>query len=226
MEGSGTMKILGMTGSPRGAKSMTLRLVEAVLDGAKAAGAEVECVDVCTLKIKYCTACGTCYAKGTCPHQDDFRPLYDRMLAADGLVWGSPDYFRGVTAQMKTVIDRMADTVHCQFFTGKYGCAVSTSGGPEFAEVTGYLNNLLVGFGASAVGAVGASASMPGAMETAAKAARELGGTLAEAIRTRRAFPEQAAVHTATRERFKRLVTMNKSVWKHEYEHWQKMGWL
>ncbi len=34
------MKILGINGSPRGSKSQTLMLVAAVLDGAKASGAE------------------------------------------------------------------------------------------------------------------------------------------------------------------------------------------
>jgi multimeric flavodoxin WrbA len=107
------MKILGMNGSPRGSKSQTLELVQAVLDGAKAAGADVELVDVCKLKIDYCNACGVCYAEGKCIHEDDFEDQYHKILECDGLVLGSPVYFRSVTAQLKTLIDRMSDAIHC-----------------------------------------------------------------------------------------------------------------
>ena len=152
------MKILGICASPRGSKSTTLRLVQAVLDGAKSAGAEVELVDVCELDIKYCNACQVCFQKGECVHKDDFQGLYDKILAADGLVWGSPNYFHTVTAQMKTLIDRMADAVHCQLLTGKYCCSVAT-GGNNYDQVTTYLDGLMVNFGAFVTGSVGAAMS-------------------------------------------------------------------
>ncbi len=64
-------------------------------------------------------------AKGECIYDDDFVELNRKILDCDGLVLGSPNYFRSVTAQMKTIIDRMGDTVHCQLLTGKYGCSVA-----------------------------------------------------------------------------------------------------
>lgn len=220
------MKILGVVASPHGERSETRKLLQAVLAGADAAGADVECVDLCGLKLKYCIACGACYVKGQCFHKDDFGGLYARMLEADGLVWGSPNYFRSVSAQMKTLIDRMADTVHCQLFTGKYACAVSVAGGPGHAETTGYINQVLLGFGAAVVGAVGASSSVPASMATAVSEAEALGRTLVEAVRQKRVFPEQEAVHRELRERFKALVTAHKDAWKHEYEYWLNHGWL
>lgn len=220
------MKILALSASPRGEKSGTLQLVKAVLAGAKAAGADVELVDVCKLKVNYCTGCGACYATGACPHQDDFAALQKKMLAADGLVLGSPNYFRSVSAQMKTCLDRLADAVHCQRFTGKYGCAVATAGAPASKEVTDYLNGILVALGANAVGAAGAAPAIPGAMEAAEKEATELGKRLAEAIQSQRTYPEQEAMHREFRNRFKHLVSMNKDLWKHEYEHWRGLGEL
>lgn len=220
------MRILGIMASPKGTKSQTLRLMNAVLAGAEKAGAEVELVDVCALRIQYCTACGTCYVKGRCPLRDDFQTVLDKIVACDGLVLGSPDYFRSVTAQMKTLIDRMSDAVHCQLLTGKYGCAVAVAGGPDHKEVTDYLNGLIVVFGASAVGAVGAAASAPGGLDAAEPAAAALGQSLAQAIATHRAYPEQAGMHAAMRGRFRALVTMNKDAWVHEYRYWQTMGWL
>ncbi|MGA1061462.1 MAG: NAD(P)H-dependent oxidoreductase, partial [Ilumatobacteraceae bacterium] len=41
--------------------------------------------------------------------------------ATDGIVLGSPVYINSVTAQLKLVIDRLADAIHCQMFEGKYG---------------------------------------------------------------------------------------------------------
>jgi multimeric flavodoxin WrbA len=220
------MKIIGLSSSPRGEKSLTARLVKAVLEGAGKAGAEIEFVDLCALHLEFCQACGNCYSTGTCVHNDDFKSLYAKLIASDGLVLGSPDYLSSISAQMKVLLDRMSDAIHCQALSGKYGCAVASSGGPNHAEVTTYINQLLITFGANVAGAVGAAASIPGQMEKAVIEARELGRTLVAAIREKRVHPEQEAAHAQIRARFKSLVTMNKALWPHEYEHWQKQGWL
>ena len=95
------VKIIGINGSPKGEKSQTRRLVLAVLEGARAAGADVMFVDICALKNLYCTACATCYAKGECVHDDDMPPLYEKLLDADGIVLGSPVYINSVAAGLK-----------------------------------------------------------------------------------------------------------------------------
>jgi multimeric flavodoxin WrbA len=218
------LKVLGINASPRGSNSQTLRLVRAALDGAKEFGAETELVDLCRLDIEYCNACGVCFAKGRCIHDDDFEKLYQKILNADGLILGSPNYFHTVTAQMKTMLDRMADTIHCQLLAGKYGCSVATAGSPASDEVTDYLNRILIGFGANVVGQTGASPRLPGAMEAAEKEAFALGQELAVAIRVKRVYPDQEAVHQERQEYFKALVEMNKDIWTHEYEHWKRTG--
>ncbi|MGZ4924579.1 MAG: NAD(P)H-dependent oxidoreductase, partial [Halobacteriota archaeon] len=43
------MKTLGINSSPRRKNSRTLKLVQAVLDGARTQGAEIELVDICAL---------------------------------------------------------------------------------------------------------------------------------------------------------------------------------
>ena len=100
------MRILGICSSPKGSRSTTLRLVQAALEGAGENGAETELVDLCQLDIKYCNACQTCFKTGKCVHKDDFQGLYEKILMADGLILGSPNYFHTVTAQLKTLIDR------------------------------------------------------------------------------------------------------------------------
>ena len=216
------MKIIGINGSPKGEKSQTRRLVMAVLEGARKTGADVTFVDICGLEIKYCTACGTCYAKGECIHDDDFPALLEKMLDADGIVLGSPNYINSVTAQLKTMFDRMADAIHCQQFAGKYGCAVSTAGGSMVDEVADYMNGTLLNLGATTVGKVGVIVGAdPNAIVPAEKQAKELGRKLAEAIRTKWADPAQEKVHYERKEYFKRMISFNKDLWKHEYDYWK-----
>jgi len=220
------MKILGINGSPRGAKSTTMKLVEAVLDGAKEAGAETKLIDLCSLKIDYCDACGVCYKKGRCVHEDDFGTVYDEIMASDGLVLGSPVYFGSVTAQMKTMIDRMADAIHCQLLLGKYACSVSTAGSQGHQEVEEYINRIMVAMGASAAGSAGADMAVPKGMEVAMEKAFKLGETLVADIENKTVYVEQEEIHRMMRDRFGKIITANKDEWTHEYEHWTKMGWL
>lgn len=220
------MKILGINASPRGQKSQTLRLVQAVLDGAKSEGAEIEIVDVCKLDIKFCNACQVCYKTGECTKKDDFQDLYQKILAADGLVLGSPNYLHSVTAQLKTLIDRMTDAIHCQLLTGKYTVNVATAGSPRYGQVTEYLDGVMLNFGSFVTGSVGASISQgPKAMEDAEKRAFELGKTLAGDIKNKRDYIEQREMLQEYREYFMSLVKRNKAEWENEYEYWNKINW-
>ena len=221
------MKVLGLNASPKGKESQTLRLVLAVLDGAEVEGAETELIDVCDHDISFCTACGACYAKGECSQLDDFSDILEKMLDADGIVLGSPNYIDSVSAQMKVVFDRMADCIHCQMFSGKYGCAVCTAGGSNELEVAGYMNRVLASLGAQVVGSVGvAFRGNPDAILPGEKKAYELGRTLAEAILTKRDYPDQQANLSARSEYFCQLVAANKDRWTHEYEWWVAAGRL
>jgi multimeric flavodoxin WrbA len=221
------MKILGINASPKGSKSETLKLVKAVLNGAKSKGFKVELVDLCKLRIEYCNACGACYKKGKCAKKDDFQFLFKKMMAADGLVMGSPNYFRSVTAQMKTMIDRMADAVHCQLLTGKYSVNVATSGGPgQYLQVTDYLNEIMVNFGSFVTGSTGVSLrSGSRALERAQKKAFRLGCALAEDIRAGKVYTKQRKKHEDNKQYFQSLVKMFKDEWTHEYKYWDKKNW-
>jgi multimeric flavodoxin WrbA len=222
------MKILGINGSPRGSRSQTFRLVRAVLDGAESAGADVEFVDVCTLDIDYCNGCTICYEQGECIKEDDFAEVYEKMLASDGIVFGSPNYINSVTAQIKTMLDRMADAIHCQMFVGKYGCAVSTAGGSGADAIVDYLNGVLQTLGATTVGGVGVvlGSDPEEAIVPAERRAYELGKKLVTAIEEKTTSPEQEELRTEIFERMRALVTANKDRWHHEYNHWKERGWI
>ncbi len=221
------MKIIGINSSPKGEKSQTRRLVMAVLEGARQTGADVTFVDICGLEIKYCTACCACYATGECIHDDDFPALLEKMQAADGIVLGSPNYINQVTAQLKTMLDRMADVIHCQSFYGKYGCAVCTAGGSHVDEVADYMNFTLSNFGMTTVGKVGVLVGRdPDAIVGAEKQAKELGRKLTDAIKTKWTDPVQEKNLHERKEYFKRLVSFNKDTWTNEYDYWKGLGEL
>jgi multimeric flavodoxin WrbA len=221
------MKVIGLNASPKGKDSNTLRLVNAVLAGAKDAGAETELVDIYTLRIEHCTACGTCYAKGECTLLDDFPDLFESMMNADGIVLGAPNYIDCVPAPMKAVFDRMADAIHCQMLTGKFGCSVCTAGGSGEHEVVGYMNKVLMTLGANVAGGIGVAIGRdPAALGKAEKDARELGKRLARSIRGEITYPEQDEAHRQRREYFCQLVKYNKEKFAHEYDWYVQMGWM
>jgi len=221
------MKVLGIIASPKGTASNTLQLVNGVLEGAKSAGAGTEIVDLYNLKIEYCTACGSCYAKGECPQDDDFPDLFEKMMNADGIVMGSPNYIDSVSAPMKALFDRMADAIHCQMLTGKFGCAVCTAGGSHQDEVMGYMNHVLTNLGATVVGGIGVAVGRdPLALSRSIPQAIDLGKKLVQSIQGMHHYPEQDEIHAQRREYFCQLVKANKAVWRHEYEWYVEMGWM
>lgn len=220
------MRIIAITGSPHGQQSVTRSLVERVLQGARSAGAETELVDVTSVNMSYCIACNTCHIKGPCGLDDDIVDLQKKMLQADGIVLGSPVYLNSVTAQLKTVMDRLSQVIHLQSFRGKYACSVVTAGGPEIEITLGYMNDELIRLGCNIVGSVGATVSIPGSFEAAELNAVSLGKDLVKAIEEKRTYPDQENVHAAMHERFKHLIAFNKDNWPYEYEYWVDQGWM
>lgn len=97
--------IIGVLGSPRVGGNVDL-LLEAALQGAQEAGAQVEKIILNDLNIRPCQACGGCDETGRCVLQDDMEQIYAALARMDGMVLATPVYFGGVTAQTKAMIDR------------------------------------------------------------------------------------------------------------------------
>jgi multimeric flavodoxin WrbA len=221
------MKIIGINASPKGKESKTLELVESVLRGSESMGADTEYLDLYQYTIQYCTACGTCYAKGECTLFDDFPELLEKMLDADGIVLGSPNYINSVSAPMKAMFDRMADAIHCQMFRKKFGCSVCTAGGSREDDVVAYMNDVLETLGATVVGGVGVAIGRdPSKMEPAKAQAYDLGKKLVQSIRGEIKYPEQDAARANRLDYFRQLVIDNKDRFAHEYDWYVRMGWI
>ncbi len=99
------MRILGIMGSPRLGGNTDL-LLDAALNGARSAGAEVEKTVVDKLNISPCREHYGCLQDGNCVIRDDMDALYAKLLDADAIIVASPMFFYGITAQLKALIDR------------------------------------------------------------------------------------------------------------------------
>lgn len=107
------MKILAISGSPREQGNTEILLSEA-LKGASQAGADVELFSVAGKTIGPCEACMTCRETGKCRIDDDMQDLYEKMLEADGIIFGTPIYLYAMTAQTKAIMDRSFALNHDQ----------------------------------------------------------------------------------------------------------------
>lgn len=218
------MNIAAIIGSPHGMEGNTGQLLEAVVDAARAHGANVTTISLAHHDVAPCRACDTCHKTGRCAIRDDFDTIQTTMLDADGIVLASPNYISNVTAQMKALLDRCCGPLHLQACEGKYGAAVVSSGGEGSAEVENYLLRCLRALGCRTVGSVGTEARKladDAARTQALHEAALLGTELADAIQNRKAFPEQDAERRAFSELMKQLVESRKGEWTFEYQAWQ-----
>ncbi len=99
------MKLLGLSFSPR-KEGNTELLLEKAFAGARQLGADTELYRIADRNIAPCDGCGACMGTGECPIQDDMQELCEKMMEADGILFGTPVYFYNITAQGKAAIDR------------------------------------------------------------------------------------------------------------------------
>ena len=113
------MNILILSGSPRKGGNTDL-LVEAFVKGASQKH-NVEIVSVHDYKVNPCMGCNACFKSenNTCVQKDDMQHIYEKAAIADMLVIASPVYFYGLSAQLKSVIDRFHNPIRDTFHINK-----------------------------------------------------------------------------------------------------------
>lgn len=99
------MKILVLTGSPR-KNGNSNTLVDNFIKGATEIGHNVVRFDSAFKKVHPCVACNKCGMNGDCVFNDDFNFVKENIVDADMVVFATPMYYFGISAQLKTVIDR------------------------------------------------------------------------------------------------------------------------
>ena len=97
------MKIAIINGSAR--KGNTLTAINAFIKGASEKN-EIEVINPDKLNIAPCKGCGVCQCHKGCVDRDDTNPTIDKIAAADMILFATPVYWWGITAQIKLVIDK------------------------------------------------------------------------------------------------------------------------
>lgn len=102
------MKIVLINSSPHSETQSTSRyLSQKFVEGAKSKGHEIFIFDAANEKTNPCKGCDHCGMDGDCIFNDAIQTkLMPQMLAADLLVLVTPLYYFGMSAQLKTVVDR------------------------------------------------------------------------------------------------------------------------
>lgn len=128
-------KIVVLCGSPR-KKGNTNTIVKWFAEGAREAGAKVKIIDVAHLKYKAngCIACMGCkkWDKYQCVIEDEATPILASLPRYDVIVFATPVYFFGPTAQLKLILDRMYSLFKYDEKTGEF---VHQLGGKTFALI-------------------------------------------------------------------------------------------
>ncbi|WP_462392800.1 flavodoxin family protein [Mitsuokella multacida] len=102
------MKIVVITSSPHPHdESTSIYLADRFTKGAEQAGHEVFTFDAANSDTHPCRSCDQCHMDGPCIWKDDIEnTLMPKMLEADLLVLTTPLYYYGMSAQLKTIVDR------------------------------------------------------------------------------------------------------------------------
>lgn len=154
------MRILAICGSPR--KGNTEYMLNELLKGAEDAGAETELILLRQLKIKHCGGCKGCESTGKCHLTDDMQAIYPKLLNADVLVLGSPNYFDNMSGLLKDFIDRTVPLYYAdERLKGKPAILVG-AGGSTFKEVISSMKAACRTHGIMIIDEIGAIADASG----------------------------------------------------------------
>lgn len=99
------MKIVVLTGSPH-KKGTSNTLVDEFIKGAEENGHIIQRFDIPFLNVHPCIGCDRCGMSGPCVFNDDMPKILDTILDADMIVFATPVYYFGFSAQIKSAIDR------------------------------------------------------------------------------------------------------------------------
>ncbi len=101
------MKVLLINGSPR-KEGCTYTALREVADALEATGIETEFFHIGTEPVRGCIECWKCSKLGRCAFDDDVcNAMAERMIAADGIVIGSPVYYAAPAGQLCALLDRV-----------------------------------------------------------------------------------------------------------------------
>lgn len=100
------MKVVVVTGSPHRAGTSAL-LADKFIQGAEEAGHEVFRFNAAFEDIHPCRGCDVCGMNGPCVQKDAIETkLIQKLVDCEAIVLVTPLYYFGMSAQLKTIVDR------------------------------------------------------------------------------------------------------------------------
>jgi multimeric flavodoxin WrbA len=122
------MIVVGICGSPR--QQATEHILKEAMRMLEEKGFETRFWTVRGKRIGFCTHCDFCLKNKECAFKDDMQELYALLKEAKGMIFATPVYNGGVSAQTKAVMDRCRAVVAADkdFFKHKVGMGIAAGG--------------------------------------------------------------------------------------------------
>jgi multimeric flavodoxin WrbA len=120
--------IVGICGSPR--QQATEHVLKEALRMLEEQGFETRFFTVKGKHIEFCIHCDHCLTHKECVFKDDMQEVYALLREARGVIFATPVYNGGVSAQTKAVMDRCRAVVAADknFFKHKMGMGIALGG--------------------------------------------------------------------------------------------------
>lgn len=122
------MIIVGICGSPR--QQATEHVLKEALRMLEERGFKTRFFTVRGKHIGFCTHCDHCLTHKECIFKDDMQEVYALLKEAKGVIFATPVYNGGVSAQTKAVMDRCRAVAAADknFFRYKVGMGIALGG--------------------------------------------------------------------------------------------------
>ena len=89
--------------------------------------AEVILLSECN--IEYCKGCLACHKTNKCFIKDDMKEIIEKIIEADLIIFGVPNYFDNVTGLFKNFLDRLHPVYKAELLKNKKVIFIFTAGG-------------------------------------------------------------------------------------------------
>jgi len=122
------MLVIGFCGSPR--EQATDYVLKIALEEMRKQGFETIFFTVKGKKINFCIHCDYCLKNKVCIFKDNMQEVYSLLKKAVGIIFATPVYNGGVSAQTKAIMDRCRAAVAGEknFFKNKIGIGLALGG--------------------------------------------------------------------------------------------------
>lgn len=134
--------ILGISSSGR-KNGITSKVVKEIL---KSTECEYEYVSLSGKKIIGCTGCLKCAKDNICKTKDDWNEIGNKMIEADAIVFGAPNYRGNINALGHACLERTFCFKHRERISlaGKFGIVVSVQYADASDIVYSYISNIML----------------------------------------------------------------------------------